>query len=211
MARASPFIFMKKPRNFALYFIENKVNGKIYVGKTVEPNKRWATHKSVARGGKDKYPDKFFAVHAAMAKYGTDNFVFNLAEYHPTDETLCESEKYWISYLKEQGIGLYNETPGGDGIAPGTKFTDEHKRRISMARQGYKATIESRSNMSKARKLEFAGEKNNKAKVNESIVKEIRELYATGKYSHRALAKMFNLTHATIGKIIRKELWPHVS
>lgn len=194
-----------------IYFIENKFNGKIYVGKATNPNKRWTTHKSVARGGKNRYPEKFFAIHAAIAKYGSDNFIFISSEYYPTNEALNEAEKYWILYLKESGLSLYNETLGGDGASPGMKFSEEHKQKISEARKGYKATDEARANMSKARKLEFAGIKNNKAKIIESSVKEIRLLYATGKYTHRTLAKMFNLTHATIGKIIRYDLWPHIA
>jgi group I intron endonuclease len=186
------------------------INGKIYVGKTVEPGIRWTTHKSIAKGGKDKYPEKYFAIHAAISKYGSDNFIFNVAEYYHNNDSLNEAEKYWIANLKEHGVLLYNETSGGDGATPGIKFTEEHKRKISEARMGYKASIEARANMSKARKYEFAGIKNNKAKINEVIVKEIRLLYATGNYTHRVLAKMFNLTHATVGKIIRYELWSHI-
>lgn len=43
-----------------IYFIENKINGKIYVGKTTDPISRWKTHKSVSRQGKQKYPNKYY-------------------------------------------------------------------------------------------------------------------------------------------------------
>ena len=194
-----------------IYFIENKINGKIYVGKTTDPISRWKTHKSVSRQGKQKYPNKYFVVHAAMAKYGVDNFTFTVAEYYPDNISANEAEKYWIAYLKDFGILLYNATPGGDGMAPGTVFSESHRKNISLAKTGKKASLEARQNMSMARKLEFAGEKNNKAKIDIISVRELRSLYATGKYTHRGLAKMFNLTHATVGKIIRGELWVHIT
>jgi len=191
-------------------YVLRLTGGKFYVGKTINPQTRWISHKIVARGGKDKYPEKNFAIHAALAKYGFQNFSFNLIEYHSTNESANEAEKYWISYLKESGMILYNETLGGDGASPGIKFTEEHKNKISQAHIGRKATPEARANMSKSKKFKFAGVKNNKAKINEFIVKEIRSLYGTGKYTHRQLATLFNLTHSTIGKIIRYELWPHI-
>lgn len=181
------------------------------MGKSVNPSKRWRTHKTVAKYGKEKYPNKHFAIHTAINKYGIDKFIFTVSEHYPTNDSLNEAEKYWISYLRSQRIKLYNETDGGDGTSPGTKFTETHKRNISLAKIGKKASLDARQSMSKARKLEFAGEKNNKAKINESSVIEIRTLYRTGRYTHRTLAKMFDLTHATIGKIIRQELWPHVT
>jgi group I intron endonuclease len=194
-----------------VYSIENKLNGKIYIGKTINSTKRWITHKSVAKGGKTKYPEKYFALHAAMTKYGVDSFEFNLIEYCADNLLANEAEKYWISYLKEFGIKLYNETLGGDGATPGIKFTEEHKKKISDSRKGFKASLETKLNMSKARKLEFAGEKNNKAKMTEFTVREIKSLYKTGKYTHRSLGKLFGLTHGTIGKIISGKLWSHIN
>lgn len=194
-----------------IYFIENNLNGKIYVGKTVNPKIRWKAHKSISRSNKEKYGDKYLIIHAAMAKYGIANFSFTVAECYDGNDAASEAEKYWISYLKDFGIKIYNVSDGGDGVSPGTKFTEERKSNISRAKLGKKASNEARANMSIARKFEFAGEKNNKAKITESIVKDIIKLYQTGEYSHRQLAKIHKLTHATIGKIIRRELWSHVA
>jgi group I intron endonuclease len=193
-----------------IYFIENKITDKIYVGKTIDPNRRWIVHKNIAKGGKAKQPNKFSAIHAAIVKYGVDNFMFNVAECYPTNDAACEAEKYWISYLRNCGLSLYNETDGGDGVSPGTIFTEQRRRNISLSKLGKKASPEARLNMSRARKLEFAGEKNNKSKITEDAVKKLRELYSSGEYTYRGLAKIFNLTHATVGKIITYKLWPHV-
>ena len=51
------------------------------------------------------------------------------------------------------------------------------------------------------------GIKNFKSKLNEKQVKEIRNLYLSGKYSQRQLGKMYNVKHCTIGRIINKINW----
>jgi HNH endonuclease len=57
------------------------------------------------------------------------------------------------------------------------------------------------------------------AKLTEEQVKKIRDLYATeehsigrprGEYSHKKLAVMFNVSKATIKRIINRECWNHV-
>jgi len=42
--------------------------------------------------------------------------------------------------------------------------------------------------------------------INKQII-EIRELYSRGSTSHRILAKIFNVSHTTIGEIIRNETY----
>jgi group I intron endonuclease len=201
---------MKKSHNFFIYFIQNRLNGKIYVGKTVSPKTRWGAHKNISKQGKEKCPGKFFAIHASIKKYGADNFVFDIIENHSTNEEANEAEIFWISYLTNLGVSLYNETKGGDGATPGVKFTEEHKKNISISKTGVKASVETRLNMSRARKFEFAGEKNNKAKITEKIVKEIRYLYGLGNYTYAQLGIIYGLSRANVGKIIRYELWAHV-
>ncbi len=43
-----------------------------------------------------------------------------------------------------------------------------------------------------------------------SQILEIRQLYATGKYIQRKLAKRFNVTRSTISSIINKNCWTHI-
>jgi hypothetical protein len=49
------------------------------------------------------------------------------------------------------------------------------------------------------------------AKLSDSDIPKIRELYSTGEYSHRKLAEMFGLSsHSSIRKIINGTAWKHV-
>lgn len=54
------------------------------------------------------------------------------------------------------------------------------------------------------------GNANGMAKLTEDNVREIRRLYATGNFTQRELALRFGVSHATIGRIVRREIWKHV-
>lgn len=77
---------------------------------------------------------------------------------------LCERERYWILYGKENGWRLTNATDGGEGVS-GYKFTEEAREKISKsnlekwsdpafrekvlnARKGYKHSEETKKKMS---------------------------------------------------------------
>ena len=95
-----------------IYKIENKINGKIYIGETARtPERRWYEHifYSMAAGSHRH------ALQNAIRKYGEQNFSFDVLEECPNEE-LGEREKYYIqkydSFIKN-GKG-YNMTFGGD-------------------------------------------------------------------------------------------------
>ena len=54
------------------------------------------------------------------------------------------------------------------------------------------------------------GEVNGNAKLTECDVKEIRRLYASGKFTYKELAAKFDIHFATVGYIIQEKLWPHL-
>jgi len=47
-------------------------------------------------------------------------------------------------------------------------------------------------------------------KLKESDVLKIREPWETGNYTHRSLGKVFNVSFATIGSIVRRQTWTHI-
>lgn len=54
------------------------------------------------------------------------------------------------------------------------------------------------------------GEQQGRAKLTEANVREIRALYATGKYKQQELADRFGVTQGLIGHIIRRVAWKHI-
>lgn len=92
-----------------IYKIINKLNQKMYIGKTehLNPEKRWLEHQADA-----KNPDRNHrALYKAINKYGIENFSFKVIEETVSPE---EREVYYIQYYDTYHNG-YNETLGGDG------------------------------------------------------------------------------------------------
>ena len=101
-----------------IYKITNQVNGKIYVGQSVDISSRWSSHKSEFK--RQKYDTKLYR---AMNKYGLKNFILEIIEECPQDK-LDEREVYWINYYNSYQDG-YNETLGGQGLGYYTYNTQE--------------------------------------------------------------------------------------
>ena len=95
-----------------IYKIENLLNGKSYIGQSIEIEQRFAKHKC----SKDD-----FYIHRAIRKYGVNNFSFEILE--ECDKSLLnEKEKFWINKMNTLIPNGYNMIQGGDngaGLAKG--------------------------------------------------------------------------------------------
>ena len=91
-----------------IYKITNRVNDKIYIGKTyLNPDQRFKQHCNESK----KSEKKNRPLYSAMNKYGVENFIIETIEETDSPE---EREKYWIEYFGSFKNG-YNATIGGDG------------------------------------------------------------------------------------------------
>jgi hypothetical protein len=61
--------------------------------------------------------------------------------------------------------------------------------------------------ISKGRRSDFSHNNNGMSKLSQYKVNEIRELYLTGKYTHKTLGKIYNINASTVGRIILKKTW----
>lgn len=88
-----------------VYCIENKVNGKKYIGITTRAiDKRFEEHKKA-----NSY------IGSAIRKYGVSNFSISELDTAKTHEELCQLEVFYIEKFKTFENG-YNLTIGGDGV-----------------------------------------------------------------------------------------------
>lgn len=90
-----------------IYKFENKINGQVYIGQSVNIEKRYKQHKTNCNLS-DRNKSKFYQ---ALNELGFDNFSFTIIE-HCLPNELNEKEIYWINYYNsvEQG---YNTLSGG--------------------------------------------------------------------------------------------------
>lgn len=132
-------------RQSGIYKITNKINGKSYIGKTVDLHKRTVTHLWRLENGTHPNPH----LQRAFDKYGKNNFGFEVLE-RCREEDLNDKEMAYIKKYDSFGTG-YNLTAGGDG-AVGRKLKEETKAKISQANTGRKNTKAQRERKSKAGK-----------------------------------------------------------
>ena len=98
-----------------IYKVTNKINGKVYIGQSINIKARWTKHRNNPFNPEsEQYNSPFYK---AIRKYGLSNFTFEiLEEIHKED--LDKREIYWISFYDsnnpEKG---YNLTPGGRNVA----------------------------------------------------------------------------------------------
>lgn len=90
-----------------IYKYQNKINGKIYIGQSIDIDRRYKQHLYDA----NNRPDRGCGVDLAIKKYGIDNFDFSIIEECPIS-LLDERERYWIAYYDSYNNG-YNRSPGG--------------------------------------------------------------------------------------------------
>lgn len=115
---------------YSIYKVINTVNGKVYIGLSKDPHKRWRCHLRIAMGSGQKQH-----FHEAINKHKLESFAFEIIEIDiHTRKEANQRERHWIkehrSHEREFG---YNGTPGGDG---GPTFfsrhhTTEFKQRMS--------------------------------------------------------------------------------
>jgi group I intron endonuclease len=128
-----------------IYLIRNKINNKIYVGKTSKTlEERWKLH---VRNSFGPYFRKQL-ITKAIKKYSKDSFELSVLENCEDNNTLCEREKFWISELKSRDLNIgYNLTDGGEGT-PG-RFVSERTKKLL---RGRKRSLETRKKLSEIAK-----------------------------------------------------------
>lgn len=109
-----------------IYRITNILNGKVYIGQTIQEVKdRWYRH--CAKKGLSKQ-EMDMHIKRAILKYGKENFKVETLE--DCDSSLLnEREIYYISYYDSYKNG-YNSTPGGQGGAKPCKLSEEEQQSV---------------------------------------------------------------------------------
>ena len=112
-----------------IYIIKNNINGKVYIGQTIQKLKdRWYRH--CGKSGLSKN-ELNMHIKRATLKYGKENFTIEVFEEEKDIEAMIvenmEREKYYIKKYDSYNSG-YNHTEGGqDGSQPSFRKIPEEK------------------------------------------------------------------------------------
>lgn len=118
---------MKRKKISGVYCIENLVNGKRYIGRSINLSKRFLDHRNDLDA--NVHSNRFLQWDWIF--YGIKNFNFYLIEEcDPDNDKLNECESFWIKKLDTKSPDGYNLTDGGDGTL-GRFHSEETRKRIS--------------------------------------------------------------------------------
>ncbi len=119
-----------------IYKITNQVNGKIYIGQSNNPKRRFVEHCNIRQAKKDNS-----LIGVAISKYGKENFTLDILGYF---EDYNQKEKDYIKKYKSLSPNGYNLMPGGEEPPHYSgennnfaKLTNERAERIIEAIQDY--------------------------------------------------------------------------
>ena len=124
---------------YKITFLKGRMKGKYYIGKRIG-------HKS------DMINDGYFGSGNMCIRYCKkyppvigETVTKEILEVCDSKEELAEREKKWIGDLWETDENCVNLKRGGEGgwdFCKGTKYSDEHRRKISDSLKGIKRTPE---------------------------------------------------------------------
>ena len=127
---------------FEVYKITNTVNGKSYIGITIQGYMTRFRHHIYESKSNSNFP-----IHKSIRKYGEDNFTGEVIDTANNIEELKEKEKLWIVESKSKNPFGYNLTDGGDGTF-GRKHSEETKDKIREKAIGRKSSVSNKNKIS---------------------------------------------------------------
>ncbi len=145
-------------KQFGIYRITNKNNGKSYIGKTgTNFGDRWDCHRAQLNGGYHDNPH----LQRAWNKYGADAFEFAIVQVVDDISQLAELEMKYIAEYRAVGKS-YNLHDGGDGgYNLGKHLSDETKRLIGEKNRvhmtGRKHSEATKQKMSESHNKRYGG------------------------------------------------------
>lgn len=221
-----------------IYCYTNKVNGKRYIGQTINPDQRFNAHKSSAFNSKSQEYNSL--IHQAFRKYGYENFIYEVLDEADTVEELNGLEVYYIAHYNTQVPNGYNIEAGGLNCSRPLKeetkvklmqahaaLSEEEIKALRLAyknhespsqiyREKYQDKMHYNSFLNiwtgqryKTIMPEVFEKKNRHTKLTEDIVRSIKIDRKEGK-TYQQLIDKYGVCKSTISDICRGKTWKHV-
>lgn len=93
---------------YQIYKITNQKNGMVYIGSSIEVERRWRQHKEASINEKDHHYN--YPLMIAFREFGIANFTFEVIDTLPDHQAMIKAEHDWI--IKENCVvpNGYNQT-----------------------------------------------------------------------------------------------------
>ena len=198
-----------------IYKIENIINGKVYVGQSINIKARWKDHINSL----NRKSSHSVLLQRAWDKYKEDNFTFEILELC-TEDMLDELEIKYIELYDSCNNG-YNIESGGNSnkcLSEETKqklresrigmsHSDETRRKMSVSRIGKKNGMYGRSHSEESKRKMSESKKGKRGHPCSDEQKKIARLANTGKILSESTRK--KISEANKGNIpFNKNLKP---
>lgn len=139
--------------------VTNNVNGKVYIGMTRDSlRRRRNNHRSRTANGRTPFG-------RALRKYEPTAFSWDVIDTFQTTVEGKDKERHWISITMSQCPTFgYNLTDGGDGGDTSMCFTDDTRRKMSVAtKKSWEQNYEHRRSLVVGEKNPMYGRKHTEA------------------------------------------------
>ena len=182
------YIFYLRGKNMScgIYKITNLINNKIYIGKSVNIEKRFQSHKRAKCN---------MAIHKAIQKYGINNFTFEILE-ECEEQQLDNREKYWINYFNSYLGEGYNAAPGGEGASHPVKISNYQLQMIINDLKNSNLSIKELSQKYNVSSTTIHSINNGRSRIINNIQYPIRNLE-----NHPSKQELYKLLQKTQGDI----------
>jgi group I intron endonuclease len=150
-----------------IYFIMNKLDGKVYVGSAQDIKKRIVRHRSQLNH--QTHPNQHLQL--AWNKYGEENFTFDILELVDIPD-LIKIENQYLKIAERLPDRYYNIAYDATSPMRGRKISTETKLKLSAVWKGRKHTEEAKRKMRLAVKVKMLDEQKLKmslARIGKSI------------------------------------------
>ena len=93
---------------YQIYKITNQKNGMVYIGSSIDVERRWRQHKEASINEKDHHYN--YPLMVAFREFGIANFTFEIIDTLPDHQAMIKAEHDWI--IKENCVipNGYNQT-----------------------------------------------------------------------------------------------------
>lgn len=163
-----------------IYLLTNLIDGKVYVGKTINYRKRMSHYRRLHCISQPK-------LYRALKCHGWKNFSSKVIDKAEDVDSLNLLERHYIKFYDCYGNDRgYNLTEGGEGgelteeikkkmsdSHKGKKFSEEHKKKMSVSRMGIIYSEETRKKMSESQKKKAPPSRESIEKRKETIRRKI--------------------------------------